>query len=349
MACYHFLSAISSLLRNAIATECSRYRLPSPDIPYRANRTAIMINASKTIIIALLATLSAAQTLRKYNNRGCRGALAICSVRSDVGADQDWQQASCCQRGVKKSGSLRITGVEAGVGEISIIYRGNFNTQCSVQDSVFLGAPVSCFTTRSLGTGAWLSCARQYVNPSFNQNCSNYKKKRRTIGNATSPNDDGEKVPDDEVDTSSTELVRPDDPEYLAPGFYDAFERPISEDEYWRQVAWEDEHDAPFIPGDAPALVDARQDDGLLEVTTYTGAQCRSARLAKITESDKCYQSGNGSSFFVTGLPSNCKVITYTNTGCTEGAFTVIQGIRGVGAAGCYDTDSFEGIAVVCG
>lgn len=290
-----------------------------------------------TLLSYLLAVLSSAQTLRKYNSRGCQGALAVCSVRSDVGAEQNWPQASCCDRGAKKSGSLRISGVQGSVGELSIVYRGNFNTQCSVQDSVFLGSPVGCFTTRSLGTGASLSCAREYVNNSFNRNCTNYKKKRRSISNATASGEDDTPINDD-IEPVFTTLERQQDPEYLAPGFYDAFERPISEDEYWRQVEWEDTNDGSFVPEDDPALIESRQDADGLDITTYIGGQCRSSSLARITEANKCYQSGNGASFFV----------TYTDSGCTENAFNVIQAIRGVGAAGCYDTDSFESIAVIC-
>lgn len=308
-----------------------------------------MVNAFIYVSFMLLSGLSSAQTLRKYNNRGCQGALAVCSVRADVGATENWPQASCCSKGAKKSGSLRITGVQGSVGEISIVYRGNFNTQCSVQDSVFLGSPVSCFTTRSLGTGAWLSCARQYANSQYNQSCSNYKKKRRSIGKSTTSDEDNSSLPQKDVESSLATLERPEDPEYLPPGFYDAFERPISEEEYWKQVEWEDENDAPFIPEDDASLIESRQEDEGLEITTYAGGECRSARLATITEPDKCYQSGNGASLFVTSLASNCKVVTYTDFGCTENAFTVIQSIRGVGAAGCYDTDSFQSIAVTCG
>jgi hypothetical protein len=132
-----------------------------------AARSPSMVNTF-AFLSSLLAGLSSAQTVRKYNNRDCRGALAVCSVRSDVGAEQGWPQASCCDRGAKRTGSLRITGVMGSVGEVSIVYRGNFQTQCSVQDSIFLGSPIGCFTTQSLGTGAWLSCAREYVSPVFN-------------------------------------------------------------------------------------------------------------------------------------------------------------------------------------
>ena len=311
-----------------------------------------MISALISFTFFLLVGLSSAQTLRKYNNRGCQGALAVCSVRTDVGATQNWPQASCCDRGAKKSGSLRITGVQGGVGEISIVYRGNFNNQCSVQEQSFVGSPVGCFTSRALGTGVWLTCAMRYASNPFNMNCSLYSKKRRSLGNATTSAEEGgetESADPDGRDTSPAFLQRPEDPEYLPAGFYDAFERPISEEEYWRQIDWEDTNDAPFVPEDDPNLIESRQDVEGVDITTYTGGQCRSASLVKITEPNKCYQSGNGSSFFVNGLASNCKVVTYTDINCSEDAFEVIQGIRGVGAAGCYDTDNFESAAVICG
>jgi hypothetical protein len=116
--------------------------------------------------------------------------------------------------------------------------------------------------------------------------------------------------------STTTFLDRPEDPEYLPAGFYDAFERPISEEEYWKQIDWEDANDAPFVPEDDPYLIESRQEAEGVDITTYAGGQCRSASLAKITEPNKCYQSGDGASFFVTSLPSNCKVVTYTDIRC---------------------------------
>lgn len=324
----------------------------------------------RTACLALVAVVAESQTLRKFSRHGCNGAVAVCSVRNDVHRDQYWPQMTCCERGVKKSGSLTISGVQGSVGEISLVYKGNFNTQCSVQNDRYIGGTSGCIQGRSLGTGVWLTCAMQYANVVYQQNCS-YNRKKRGIGNSTVDGLGHEDMdlplaPGNGTEPPEGEDLlenRPYDPDWLPSGFYDALYNPISEEEYWRQVEWEEEHDVPYAIAmqweqehgtpytaatEENSSLEERQAGGL-SILTYASDQCRGERLRHVTQENVCYTSTNGVSLDVEGLPSNCNVVTWTDEQCQEDPFTNVQSIRGSPATGCYSGDNFGSIAVTCG
>lgn len=108
---------------------------------------------------------------------------------------------------------------------------------------------------------------------------------------------------------------RPYDPDWLPLGFYGALENPISEEEHWRPVEWEEEHDVPYAIAmqweqehgtpcaaatEENLSLEERQAGGL-SIITYASDQCCGERLRHVTQQNTCYTSTNGVSLYVKG------------------------------------------------
>lgn len=135
--------------------------------------------------------------------------------------------------------------------------------------------------------------------------------------------------------------IRQEDPNYLPSGFYDGLERPISEEEYWHQVAFEQKHGVPYI---RDRESERRRLHALVSISTFSTQQCEGERMQHVTERGICYKSPEGKSYRVDSLPSDCELTTYVDGDCTEDPFPCNDGIGD--PKGCFITDAFESLKV---
>jgi hypothetical protein len=133
------------------------------------------------------------------------------------------------------------------------------------------------------------------------------------------------------------------DPDYLPSGYYDALGKPISEEEYFRQVDYEQQHGIPYARDREREKADTKKPLSLL---AHPETGCSGDILARITESGTCYRDVQGSSIFVNSLPSDCEVMSFKDGSCEEDAFDMIPVLSD--ASGCYNTDAFSSIRVDC-
>ena len=130
---------------------------------------------------------------------------------------------------------------------------------------------------------------------------------------------------------------------YLPSGFYDALENPISEEEYWRQIDYEQEFGAPYVRDKDAQRASLEKPVSLL---VRPDIECASDVATQITEQQICYGGIQGQSIFVNSLPTNCEVITFTDDQCKDDPFDMIPLLYA--ASGCYSTDAFESVRVDC-
>lgn len=135
----------------------------------------------------------------------------------------------------------------------------------------------------------------------------------------------------------------PIDSEDLPSAFYDALDNPISEDEYWRQVEYEDKHGLPFTRDRAAEQANL---DKPISLLTYSSLSCQGDPDKRMTERSKCYNSPHGHTIFVESFPSNCEVVVFLDGACTEEPFTALPmfGMK----YGCLSTDTFGSVRVDC-
>jgi len=130
---------------------------------------------------------------------------------------------------------------------------------------------------------------------------------------------------------------------YLPSGFYDALENPISEEEYWRQIDYEQEFGTPHVRDKDAERANLKKPVSLL---VHPDIECASDIATQITEQDICYGEAKGQSIFVNSLPSNCEVITFTDGQCRDDPLDMIPLLNA--ASGCYSTETFESVRVDC-
>lgn len=130
---------------------------------------------------------------------------------------------------------------------------------------------------------------------------------------------------------------------YLPPGFYDALGNIISEEEYWRQIDYEQESGIPYARDKDAERANLQKPVSLL---VHPDIQCAGDVVTQLTERGACYGEAKGQSVFVASLPSNCEVITFTDDQCREDPLYVIPFLNA--ASGCYSTDAFESVRVDC-
>jgi hypothetical protein len=130
---------------------------------------------------------------------------------------------------------------------------------------------------------------------------------------------------------------------YLPSGYYDALGKPISEEEYLRQVDYEQKHGIPYARDRECEKADTKKPLSLL---AHPEMGCSGDILARITENGICYRDMQGLSIFVISFPSDCEVILFRDGSCEEDAFDMIPVLSG--ASGCYTTDVFSSIRVDC-
>lgn len=132
---------------------------------------------------------------------------------------------------------------------------------------------------------------------------------------------------------------------YLPSGFYDALENPISEEEYWRQIDYERQSGIPYVRDKDAERANSKKPVSLL---AHSEIECTSDvdAATHINEQGICYEEAKGQSIFVSSLPSNCEVITFTDERCRDNPLDVIPFLNA--ASGCYSTDAFESVRVDC-
>lgn len=107
------------------------------------------------------------------------------------------------------------------------------------------------------------------------------------------------------------------------------------------QEAEEPEHQT----GPVTPRLRTRQRLDVFEVAVFVDVQCRGAKLATMTEYNKCYTTDNGASLVVERLPKECYVHGYSGPHCKgPGNLAVGQGA----GDGCYDIDSFNSARIIC-
>lgn len=130
---------------------------------------------------------------------------------------------------------------------------------------------------------------------------------------------------------------------YLPSGFYDALGNIISEEEYWRQIEYEQKSGIPYARDKDAERANSQRPVSLL---MYPDIGCSSDVATHITERGTCYGEAKGQSILVNSLPSNCEVITFTDDRCRDDQLDVIPFLNA--ASGCYSTDAFESVRVDC-
>jgi hypothetical protein len=131
--------------------------------------------------------------------------------------------------------------------------------------------------------------------------------------------------------------------QYLPSGFYDALENPISEEEYWRQIEYEQKSGIPFVRDKDVEKANLQKPVSLL---VHPEIECAGDIVTHITKQGTCYREAKGQSVFVNSLPSNCEVITFTDDRCRDDPLDMIPFLNA--ASGCYSTDGFESVRVDC-
>ena len=131
--------------------------------------------------------------------------------------------------------------------------------------------------------------------------------------------------------------------QYLPSGFYDALENPISEEEYWRQIDYEQQSGMPFARDKDAERANSKKPISLL---VHPELECAGDVATRITKQGTCYEEANGRSIFVNSLPSNCEVISFTDDRCRDDPLDMIPFLNA--ASGCYSTDAFESVRVDC-
>lgn len=117
---------------------------------------------------------------------------------------------------------------------------------------------------------------------------------------------------------------------YLPSGFYDALENPISEDEYWRQIEYEQQSGIPYARDRNAERANFNNPVSLLAHPEIEYADNPDA-ATHITEQGICYEGAKGQSIFVNSLPSNCEVVTFTDERCRDNPLDVIPFLNAVG------------------
>ena len=130
---------------------------------------------------------------------------------------------------------------------------------------------------------------------------------------------------------------------YLPSGFYDALENVISEEEYWRQIDYEQEFGTPYVYNKDAERANLKKPVSFL---VHPDVECGSNAATRITERGACCGEVHGQSILVNSLPSNCEVITFTDDQCKDDPLDVIPCLNA--ASGCYSTDAFESVRVDC-
>ena len=108
---------------------------------------------------------------------------------------------------------------------------------------------------------------------------------------------------------------------YLSSGFYDALQNPISEEEYWRQIEYEQESGILYARDKDAERANSKQPVSLL---VNQEIECASNAATHITKQGTCYGEVKGQSIFVNSLPSNCEVITFTVGQCRDDPLDLI-------------------------
>lgn len=133
------------------------------------------------------------------------------------------------------------------------------------------------------------------------------------------------------------------DPDYLPSGYYDALENPISEEEYLQQVAYERYHGVPYVRNRMREQANLKKPLSLL---VFSEIECGGYIMARIKERGTCYQATQSLSISVDSLPSDCAVITFTDSSCQVDPFDMIPILSDT--SGCHSTDAFHSIHVAC-
>ncbi|KAI7316499.1 hypothetical protein KC315_g10733 [Hortaea werneckii] len=165
------------------------------------------------------------------------------------------------------------------------------------------------------------------------ESCVSYSKVRHEPGSSHS----GYATANNETE------MRPKDPDYLPSGFYDAVENPISENEYWRQIDFEQKSGG--VPYHRDRAAERQRLSLPLSISTFDTRECQGERKQHVIERGICYKTTGGRSYRIDSLPSDGEVITYVDGECREDPFACNWGISNPG--GCFTTDDFESLVVV--
>ena len=131
--------------------------------------------------------------------------------------------------------------------------------------------------------------------------------------------------------------------DYLPFGFYDALGNIILEEEYWRQIDYEQEFGIPYARDKDAERANYRKSVFLL---VHPDIECAGDVATQITKQGTCYSEAKGQSVSVNSLPSNCEVISFTDDRCRDDPLDMIPFLNA--ASGCYSTDAFESVRVDC-
>ncbi|KAI7157093.1 hypothetical protein KC349_g5825 [Hortaea werneckii] len=165
------------------------------------------------------------------------------------------------------------------------------------------------------------------------ESCVSYSKARHEPGSSHS----GYATANNETE------MRPKDPDYLPSGFYDAVENPISENEYWRQIDFEQKSGG--VPYHRDRAAERQRPSLPLSISTFDTRECQGERKQHVTERGICCKTTGGRSYRIDSLPSDGEVITYVDGECTEDVFACNWAISN--PSGCFTTDDFESLVVV--
>lgn len=130
---------------------------------------------------------------------------------------------------------------------------------------------------------------------------------------------------------------------HLPSDFCDALENPISEEEYWRQIDYEQEFGTPYVRDKDAERADLEK---LVSLLVHPDIECASDVARRITERSTYCREVKGQSIFVNSLPSNREVIAFTDGQCRDDPLDMIPLLNA--ASGCYSTETFESVRVDC-
>jgi hypothetical protein len=143
---------------------------------------------------------------------------------------------------------------------------------------------------------------------------------------------------------SCSQESRPHDPYYLPSGTYDAFERPISEEEYNKQVEYQQRTGLPYYRDRED---EQKRKNYPLSVKFFKGDYSQDEQTGHLTEVSVCVGVKGSKRIQVESISSLCNIFTFTDENCEEGSFDAIPGLEV--ASGHFHPGEFSSSRVECG
>jgi hypothetical protein len=118
---------------------------------------------------------------------------------------------------------------------------------------------------------------------------------------------------------------RPVDPHYLPPGAYNAFEQPISDEEYNKQVEYQERTGLPYY---RDRRDEQRRRNNPLSVRYFRDGYGQDEQIEHLTQTSVCLTLRGGKHIQVESISSLCNVFIFSDERCMAGSDNAIPGLE---------------------